>query len=355
MKIYLYWVFICSIFILNCSEKKEKKEVGYETIREIPLEMAKNVSLRNHVDLKFLGSIGSDTDEKYVFNDIKCMQVDNEGNLYVLDRSFKNIRMFNDHGYFIKEYKMTKGQGPGEYLDPVSFAISDDYRFFYISDMDNRRLTILDRDFNYINSFTVNTFYFDVLGGLDNNIITLFYSSFGRKLKYLIHYYNQEGEQIAKYGLPQEHIDELREKRIQGAIYAFMVKSDSLLFISFGCPYEIRVYDISGYKLLRRFYRKTSFYGTEFREGEFVLPSGRCVGLATINNSLLLNFVKNMKTKQTYIHLFDFEGHIKGTIDLSKFNLGEFSTLSISIGSKNVLYLKAQEPFPRILKFKVVY
>jgi len=356
MKIYLYYYnlfVVVFLFTCGCSEEDVKKKLA--TQNEPPLEYSKKDSPLGKIDLKLIGSIGSDDEEEYVFGNIQSIDVDNQGNLYVLDRAFKNIRVFNQDGLYLLEHEFRKGEGPGEFLDPVSIAVAKDSNQIYISDMGNRRLTIFTQDFNYKHSFPINTFYFDVVSGPNKTVIAFFYQLFLRSEDLLIHIFDETGKQISEFCScsNQRRLEELQRKRLQGATYGFIAKTDSLLFLSFGYPYEIRIFDIHG-NFVRRFARETPFYGNEIIEGEFIFPSGKSSGISVSPDSLILHLIYEWKTKETFIHAFDFDGKDRGTIRMSDFKIRELQPIISCATYKDYLYLESDNPYPRIVKFKII-
>ena len=64
--------------------------------------------------------------EEYMFTRI-MIDVDDEGNIYVLDRQQHRAYIFNNHGNYIKAIG-GKGQGPGEFNTPSRIVIDGEDR-----------------------------------------------------------------------------------------------------------------------------------------------------------------------------------------------------------------------------------
>jgi hypothetical protein len=81
-------------------------------------------------------SIGrEDAGEQYLFSDITGLDVSDEGNIYVVNRSDASLRVFDRNGLFLKKIGR-KGQGPGEMEMPVYVRIGagrDIFIFDYIA------------------------------------------------------------------------------------------------------------------------------------------------------------------------------------------------------------------------------
>jgi len=85
--------------------------------------------------------------EEYVFYRI-LMDVDENGNMYILDAAASNIRVFDQEG----NYKQTigrKGQGPGEMLSPRSIQLNPQNEIM-IYDFGNRRFSFYSLDGEFI-------------------------------------------------------------------------------------------------------------------------------------------------------------------------------------------------------------
>lgn len=71
-------------------------------------------------DLSFGASEGP---EEYMFNRIRGVDVDREGNIFVLDSQSVQIRVFDKSGQFLREFGR-QGQGPGEMEMPIFIQIT---------------------------------------------------------------------------------------------------------------------------------------------------------------------------------------------------------------------------------------
>lgn len=194
--------------------------------------------------------------------------------------------------------------------------------------------------------------------GLDNNIIALCYRYTPRTNpdnNFLVHKFNTDGNEISKFGAFQKDFKSLSESNIQGAVHAFNTGVDSLVFLSFGYPYEIRIYDGNRDKFLKRFARKTSFHGKEIIDGEFTFVSGHTSGIAVTSKSLIMNFVYDRENKETYLHAFDFDGKNRGTIQMSDYNIKDSPYFDCATNNDDILYINTREPYPQILKVRIIY
>jgi len=73
--------------------------------------------------------------------------VDRKGNFYVLDFYAFGVFKFSGDGKFISKYGKGKGEGPGEFKQPVDFYVSDD-GMVYVCDMTLGFITVFDKNGN---------------------------------------------------------------------------------------------------------------------------------------------------------------------------------------------------------------
>ncbi|MFO7734178.1 MAG: 6-bladed beta-propeller [Candidatus Aminicenantes bacterium] len=91
-----------------------------------------------------------------VLNRPQSLQVDADGNIYVLDWGDVDIKVFAPDGRRLRTVGR-KGQGPGEFDTPADFALSADGRIFLLSGRQHR-LSVLDGSGTYLSSFAVDGF-----------------------------------------------------------------------------------------------------------------------------------------------------------------------------------------------------
>ena len=91
--------------------------------------------------LKNIGDIESE-DENVLFYMPSDIVFDSEGNIYVLDSGNHRIQKFSHEGKYITTIG-NKGQGPGEFIYPLSLDI-DAHGYLYISDSNNKRIQVLE-------------------------------------------------------------------------------------------------------------------------------------------------------------------------------------------------------------------
>ena len=141
-KIGLVGILLFCLLFLSCV-KQEKK--GY------PIEIKKvdNVIYINNpgfpktpvkeFTLKEELSIGDETDDDYIFVRVRKLVVDDQENIYVVDRGKCQVKVFDKHGTYIRSFGI-KGQGPGELLSPKDLIVDEKNKTIHILDYGNRKI-----------------------------------------------------------------------------------------------------------------------------------------------------------------------------------------------------------------------
>ncbi|MFA9452668.1 MAG: 6-bladed beta-propeller [Candidatus Aminicenantaceae bacterium] len=96
---------------------------------------------------------GSETEEEQMFQDIHTLDVDSEGNIYVLDEGAADIKVFNGAGKHVRTIGR-QGQGPGEFAFPIMVLVTPQAELL-VHDMNQRALKILDFEGNFLRQLSI--------------------------------------------------------------------------------------------------------------------------------------------------------------------------------------------------------
>ncbi len=146
-------VFIFLLIILsNSFGQKELEwkgdiefEKGVKVIKNPKEPLYGNITFELEEDL----SIGNEDDENYLFYKVGDIQVDTDGNIYVLDSGNHRLQVFNKNGNYIRTLGK-RGQGPGEFNTPVRLQLDDKKGNIYVADNILRKIIIFDKEGKYI-------------------------------------------------------------------------------------------------------------------------------------------------------------------------------------------------------------
>jgi hypothetical protein len=96
---------------------------------------------------------GSEDTEEQMFQSIHTLDVDEEGQFFILDEQAGNIKVFDQNGGFVKTIGR-KGQGPGEFGMPISLFLSQQDQII-VNDMGQRKIQYFDKEGNYLKEFSI--------------------------------------------------------------------------------------------------------------------------------------------------------------------------------------------------------
>lgn len=139
-------IFIFS-FLAACTSVREKEgwegkieEVdGIEVIHNPVEPLHGELELELEEDLVIGGDV---EDENFNFMRISAIEVDEEGNIYVLDSRECRIQVFNKDGDYLQTIGR-KGEGPGEFQRPSRMYLSPDAKLYVI---EFRKMHMFDQD-----------------------------------------------------------------------------------------------------------------------------------------------------------------------------------------------------------------
>ena len=128
------------------------------------LDITRDSEVRLEVREVFrLGSVDG-PDEETLFGRVLGVQLDDDGNVYVLDGLAPAVRVFDSDGRYVRSLG-GRGAGPGEFMRPNGLIITEDGRL-WVRDTGNRRYEVFESDGTFAGSFRRN-----FRGGLGNLVI----------------------------------------------------------------------------------------------------------------------------------------------------------------------------------------
>ena len=322
---------------------------------EVSLERAGD-SPFGEVRLEYAGSIGSEDEDDYFFSIIRGIAVDKDDNVVVFDGMLKNIRVFTKEGELIRKYDLVDGSGPGEFQRASTFSLSRDKEKIYLYDMVTRRITILDyATFHFVDSFPLpETSHAGIEAGPDNTIIAVYFQ-LDLADRALVHVFSEDGTELAAFERRHPAYYGYLEQDLQAFHRVTSAQSDSLFFLSFALPYDIRVFS-RDHELIRRFHLSPDFFGDTVTDGEWLYPSGYCSNLVVAGDEILLQFVEDHSRDETWMHVFDFSGRSRGVTRLVGNEWGDrFGIFGGTLDSTGHVYgVSYDDGFPKIIRLKVV-
>ncbi len=136
-------------------------EDGIKVIKNPAEPLYGEIKLELEEDL----SIGNEEDENYLFYRARDIQVDTEGNIYVLDSGNYRLQVFDKDGKYLRTIGK-RGQGPGEFNSPRGLQLDDETGNIFVADYSSMTIIIFEKEGKYIDKDIhhvefLNDFYLD--------------------------------------------------------------------------------------------------------------------------------------------------------------------------------------------------
>ncbi len=206
------------------------------------------------------------TTEECPIAHITDMAIDSKGNFIIADGwQVQAVYVFNQEGTFIKQIGR-KGQGPGEYINPVSVDIGQNGEI-WIADFSSSRINIYSSDFDFKKQIicTPRILYYLHLNS-QNDIYM--YRSRGSVIKSntadTIFLYDDQGNKIDSFAPFPKQALKVKFWAIQDGM---TIGKDDFIYEMNPLYYNIRKYSPKG-KLITSFSRKTSLFKVIIKEGK---------------------------------------------------------------------------------------
>jgi hypothetical protein len=152
------WPIILSTLLpvsIACKEQIQRPDLKAQTVIEEGIRIIKNpeAPFYGHIDLEVEENlaIGNVEDENYFFFGFTFLDIDHQGNFYVLDGGNKRVQVFSNEGVYLRTIGRG-GQGPGEFGLPDGVFVNDTNGVIYVPDTTRRRATVFSAEGSYAKS-----------------------------------------------------------------------------------------------------------------------------------------------------------------------------------------------------------
>jgi hypothetical protein len=162
MKLWIF--FLATILILDLfanEDQKQRSNTEDKKIRQWQKWLREYPPSKNSTELKLQFSfprVELANKDIYLWR-ARRIANDISGNIFVLDPEWRSIFKFDSKGNYIKKIGR-KGQGPGEFMNPYCFSVTD--KHVIVSDTNSRQIKIFDLDLNLIKTFRVFKAYTEI-------------------------------------------------------------------------------------------------------------------------------------------------------------------------------------------------
>lgn len=214
---------------------------------EVPMLQMNAISLEEEICIKEKRNSNNP-----LFIRVRAIQVDDNGNIYILDSKTCSVKIFDDSGLLIGEFG-GKGQGPGEFQSPMDMEILLD-KSIIICDIANRRFSFFSKQGKFLRSITPEKY----------NILRIRADSYGHLYGYYLqhtsdHTMNIIGKFSDKLDLITNVVS-FKENKFSRTIIDmqmprlwYLVTSDGYLVWGYSSEYMLHVVNQDGLEIRRIF------------------------------------------------------------------------------------------------------
>jgi len=149
---------ILTFFFVSACSREEKIEIKKEdgvTVVYNPKKPAPPRGVPSTLSLKEELVLGKMGNEETMLLDPRAVDVDQNGNIYVIDWKAVQIKVYDPQGNFIRAIGK-RGQGPGEFQSPRSFCLTPQQNLA-VCDSLSRQIVIFGLDGQFIRTFPDKT------------------------------------------------------------------------------------------------------------------------------------------------------------------------------------------------------
>lgn len=290
-----------------------------------------------------------------ILGDIADYTIDEKSNVYVLDRAFKKIKMYDKEGVFVREYGKGEGRGPGEFIRPSSIDI-DKKGNLYVVDMSKQDITVYDSSNNVIRIFHPKYAPAKILVTEPGVFYILsFPFSHNQNLihKYVLMKAPQDEMPIKMFGQRYSGADSA-VVNLTGAIGAIEHDKVGDLFYSYPFPYKIIKYDRQG-SVRVAYTRSINDFTGPHRDSKnsMLIKSDNIVyDLILVNDSIIAARIFQDEKKKQFCDFYNIkDGKYIGTLGAER--MGIEKSRKVKGNGSGYLYYECTNTFPHIKKVKI--
>lgn len=159
----LLWLILIFLIAISLAgiDKIEVKTIDGVQVFFNPKNPAPPKGTPAKLTLKEEFSIGKGEKAEEIFSEITSFAVDDEGNIYLLDRKENKVLVFDNRGKYLRTFGK-KGQGPGEMNGPIAIHLTP-AKELLIEDGLNRRFAFFSLDGKFLRDISTARFF--IFGG----------------------------------------------------------------------------------------------------------------------------------------------------------------------------------------------
>jgi hypothetical protein len=244
---------LISFLIMSCSKDKTAKKVEWNGEVEIKnnTKIVRNPSNSVYGEITFELeedlSIGREDDDNYLFYDPRNIAVDEQGNIFILERGNCRIQKFDKNGNYLQTIGK-KGQGPGELERPYSLFL-DKNNNIYVSD--RRKIHFFNHTGEFVKTVPLSDQVNDFWVSPEGNIFGLITTRVERERTKFVVKMNSEGKILENIAQFAEVSQVMRKSGNVVQTFSITHSYNPSLYLVFSNDYRIFYGDSSEYSFSR--------------------------------------------------------------------------------------------------------
>ncbi len=290
-------------------------------------------------------SLGADADndpEYLIFGQHIMMDVDRDGNMFVLDVQNSRLMKFDREGRFLWKAGR-RGQGPGEMEYPSTLKALENGGVVLV---EGTKLQYFDRDGIFLNMVTLSKPIKSIISMTKDEIFANMVIRGQPGLSAAT--FSASGELINNFPVEYHYGPKLSPRLVYDLGAAFVL-GEGRLFLSLPDKYEIQVYSMEG-QLLKKVTRDIRVRPPVLEEGyRFLMRdrSGPCqlISNGFLVNRLLLSAEGEESTEKKFIDFFNDKFEFLGSYPIRN------TAYLAKIDGHNNFYFVQSDPYLKIVKY----
>lgn len=147
------------VIFSSCNQNKAEWQGTIEEIDEVVVVKNPREPIYSEDLVTFVEELViKENEEVYLFSNLNVIGVTEDESLYALDFKAANIKIFDKNGDYVKTFGK-KGQGPGEFISPLSLLVTSQDEIM-IYDIVTRRFSFYSKDGQFIKDLSSAKFSF---------------------------------------------------------------------------------------------------------------------------------------------------------------------------------------------------
>lgn len=286
---------------------------------------------------------------------IRDISIDNDFNIYLLDRYDNLVKKFDPQGRFIRTYLSGKGRGPGETQLPNALHV-DRLGNIYVTDQVMNKLIIVDNNNQVIAESVLTKMPADIVASDTDNIYVL-----GFRISYkgnlISKYYVDENHDIVNHSsFVNRHSTLNQVDLVDRTGFSDKISLDSFgnLYLNWTFPYKAQIYN-SDQELISEVLRDIPFFRYPEMIDGLVRPFavGRDI-LPLDNDNYIIRYtdLSDAENPINYLDLLNMDGEILGSYTLKELGISEqgYAYTSLSYESKRSVFVLHNQPHNYVVK-----